>query len=136
MDLVEQVRSLGFKVSKHQIVTIAQLAKFIADSADFDKNAITPCDFVTVDGDDPDEEFGRTQSWYGIKPLYAGFDNTEIDIVVDHYSGGALVTKMLTDVMSDEEIVKTIERAIIESLDILEGCQSADRKVLIDWEVG
>ena len=135
-ELVEKVKELGFKVSKHQIVTIEQFARFILESADFDKHTITPCDFATTDEDDPDEAYERASGWYGIKPLFAGFDNTEIDIAVDHYIGGALVTRMLRDDMSDDEIAKTIEDAIIESLDIWEGCIGADTKIILDWEVG
>ena len=135
-DLVTKVRELGFKVSEHQIVTIAQLAKFIADSADFDKLTIKPCDFTLVSGNNPDEEYAKALEWYGLKTLHAGFSNeSAIDVVVDHYGGGAIATKTLYDNMCDEVIAKTIESTIIASVDEWDGCHSADRKVLIDWEV-
>ena len=75
-------------------------------SGDFDDLSKFTCKEI-ADGSD---------MWYGMKKLYTGFNNPELDLFADYYGGGSGVYGKVDFDSMEEECKKTIEKMILESL--------------------
>lgn len=74
-------------------------------------NNLTALDFTI------EEDADSQRSWYGIKCIDTGFCNSDIDVFVDYYGGGAGEYLYIEkDNVNDEQVVKELSEKILSSL--------------------
>lgn len=109
--------------TKKMVLTIRQLAEYIADQLDLQfilRKPFPDCDFGLVDTDGitefDEEELDFLKSgvcgWYGAKKVNTGFDSEYCCIVTDYYGGGCGVFTQLYDSIDTIDAVGDMARAI------------------------
>lgn len=74
-------------------------------------NNLTALDFTIK------EDADSQRSWYGMKTIDTGFCNSDIDVFIDYYGGGAGEYLFIEkDNANDEQVVKELSEKILSSL--------------------
>lgn len=129
------------KEDNFMICTVAELAKYLAKSIKENTvhyPAIQECDFCTIDIEDYPEslkEFRRNphncESWYGIKNINTGFDDSALTLVADYYGGGCFaVTQIDTrpfETHHSFQVAETIKKLLVDTLSYPSPANSAQQ---------
>lgn len=130
--------------TKKMVLTIRQLAEYIADQLDLQfilRKPFPDCDFGLVDTDGitefDEEELDFLKSgvcgWYGAKKVNTGFDSEYCCIVTDYYGGGCGVFTQLYDSIDTIDAVGDMARAIRHTLSFQEPMVSNDTSLFVEF---